>query len=212
MGLSALTKLLPDHEDVCLWKNSLALYLEYSKTIIEYTAPWHMLPEGIYHENEAEDYPEITLGNIIMGDEENLKSFKNQVHNGIALGKGYYLRRYPVWFSFRGNENVLLSQALAAAAAAEALEGDKANDILVKQLEWTVGKNPFNQSLIYGEGYNWTDEYAVQPGQTIGQMPVGIQSLFDADEPYWPQVCTATYKEVWIAPANKWVWALSYIL
>ncbi len=212
MGLSALVTLLPAHKDAGLWKESLSLYLEYSRTIIEYTAPWHMLPEGIYHEDEAINYPEITLGNIIMGDDENLKSFKKQVHNGIALGKGYYLRRYPVWFSFRGNENVLLSQALAAAAAAEALEGGKANDILVKQLEWTVGKNPFNQSLIYGEGYNWTDEYAVQPGQTIGQMPVGIQSLFDADEPYWPQVCTATYKEVWIAPANKWVWALSYIL
>ncbi len=212
MGLSSLLKLLPDHEDAGLWKESLLLYAEYSKKIIGYTSPWNMLPEGIYHEDEAIRYPEITLGNIIYGDDENLKAFKKQVHNGIALGKGYYLRRFPVWFSFRGNENVLLSQALAAAAAQEAVDDKDAHEILIKQLEWTVGKNPFNQSLIYGEGYNWTDEYAVQPGQTVGQMPVGIQSLFDADEPYWPQVCTATYKEVWIAPANKWVWALSYVL
>lgn len=212
MGLSSLCQLLPGHKDIDLWKESLSLYLEYSKAIIQYTSPWNMLPEGIYHENEAIDYPEITLGNIILGDEENLLSFKQQVHNGIALGKGYYLRRFPVWFSFRGNENVLLSQALAVAAAAEGTGDKEALEVLIKQLEWTVGNNPFNQSLIYGEGYNWTDEYAVQPGQTIGQMPVGIQSLFDADEPYWPQVCTATYKEVWIAPANKWVWALSYIL
>lgn len=212
MGLSALVHLLPGHEDRENWKRSLSLYLEYTKSIIGYTAPWNMLPEGIYHEDEAEKYPEITLGNIILGDDENLKNFKAQVHEGIFLGKGYYLRRFPVWFSFRGNLNVMLSQALAAAAAAEALCDKDGMDALIRQMEWTVGKNPFSQSLIYGEGYNWTDEYAVQPGQTIGQMPVGMQTLFEKDEPYWPQVCTATYKEVWIAPANKWVWALSYVL
>ena len=108
--------------------------------------------------------------------------------------------------------NPSCQNATALAAAANAVGDAEAKSIVQRQLEWTVGKNPFAQSLIYGEGYNWTDEYAVQPGQTIGQMPVGIQSLFDADEPYWPQVCTATYKEVWIAPVNKWVWALSYIL
>ena len=75
-----------------------------------------------------------------------------------------------------------------------------------------MGRNPFAQSLIFGEGYDWTNEYAVQPGQTVGQMPVGIQSLWEHDAPYWPQVCTATYKEVWISPANKWMWTLSACL
>jgi len=117
-----------------------------------------------------------------------------------------------VWFSFRGNLNVMLSQATALAAAANAVGDAEAKSIVQRQLEWTVGKNPFAQSLIYGEGYNWTDEYAVQPGQTIGQTPVGIQSLDDNDAPYWPQVCTATYKEVWICPANKWMWVLAHVL
>lgn len=211
-GLATLCELCPDHPDYPLWINALKLYCEYSKTAVCYSAPWHMLPEGIYHEDEAERYPEETLSGIIAGDEKNLRAFKRQVHEGVPLGKGFYLRRFPVWFSFRGNLNVMLSQATALAAAANAVGDQEALSVVQRQLEWTVGKNPFAQSLIYGEGYDWTDEYAVQPGQTIGQMPVGIQTLDDRDAPYWPQVCTATYKEVWICPANKWMWVMAHVL
>ncbi len=210
-GLSALYELCPDHPDRPLWINALKLYCEYSKAAAQYTSPWYMLSEGVYHEDEAINYPEETLAGIIAGDDGNLRDFKHQVQQGIALGKGYYLRRFPVWFSFRGNLNVLLSQATALAAAANAVKDADALSLVQRQLEWTVGCNPFAQSLIYGEGYEWTDEYAVQPGQTIGQMPVGIQSLGDNDAPYWPQVCTATYKEVWIAPANKWMWVMAHV-
>lgn len=211
-GLSTLCEILPDHADRPLWMNALKLYCEYSKTAVQYSMPWAMLPEGIYHEDEAINYPEETLAGIIAGDEQNLRDFKQQVHQGISLGKGYYLRRFPVWFSFRGNLNVMLSQATALAAAANAVGDAEALSLVQRQLEWTVGRNPFAQSLITGEGYEWTDEYAVQPGQAIGQMPVGIQSLDDNDAPYWPQVCTATYKEVWICPANKWMWTLAHVL
>ena len=211
-GLAALVEVLPAHEDCPRWKHALSLYCEYARAAAAHTAPWYMLPEGVYHENEAIDYPKETLADIIWGTGEELKGFKDQVHNGIALGRGYYLRRFPVWFSFRGNLNVLLSQTAALAMAAQATGDADARQLVERQLEWTVGRNPFAQSLIFGEGYDWTNEYAVQPGQTVGQMPVGIQSLWAHDAPYWPQVCTATYKEVWISPANKWMWTLSACL
>ncbi|MBP3644806.1 MAG: glycoside hydrolase family 9 protein [Clostridia bacterium] len=211
-GLATLCEILPEHPDHPLWMNALRLYCEYSKTAVQYSAPWCMLPEGVYHEDEAINYPQETLAGIIAGDDSNLRAFKQQVHQGIALGKGYYLRRFPVWFSFRGNLNVMLSQATALAAAAKTVHDAEALSVVQRQLEWTVGKNPFAQSLICGEGYEWTDEYAVQPGQAIGQTPVGIQSLDDNDAPYWPQVCTATYKEVWICPANKWMWVLAHVI
>jgi hypothetical protein len=38
----------------------------------------------------------------------------------------------------------------------------------------------------------------------IGEIPVGLQSLFNEDIPYWPQFNTATYKEVWGSSAGKW--------
>ncbi len=36
-------------------------------------------------------------------------------------------------------------------------------------------------------------------------MPVGIRSLGDSDEPYWPQINNACYKEVWLTSAGKWL-------
>ena len=212
MGLSRLLELCPDHIDSSCWSNALKLYAEYAKCIGRFTAPWYMLPEGVYHVDEAKNYPAEIKRGIIASDDECLKQHADMVRHGIALGKGYYLRRFPVWFSFRGNLNVLLSQASALAQAANAVKDDEALSLSRQQLMWTVGKNPFAQSLIFGEGYDWTNEYTVQPGQTVGQMPVGIESYFEEDEPYWPQVCTATYKEVWIESANKWMWLLSEIL
>ena len=43
-------------------------------------------------------------------------------------------------------------------------------------------------------------------------MPVGMQTMGDNDAPYWPQVCNATYKEVWICPANKWMWVMAHVM
>lgn len=212
MGISELLRLCPDHADAPAWRETLEMYCEYSKTAAKVTAPWQMLPEGVYHEDEAEKYPEATRRGIIAFDDACVRDFKEQVHAGIPLGKGWYLRRFPVWFSFRGNNNVLLSQACALAQAAACTGDREAMSLAEKQLQWVVGSNPFAQSLMFGEGYDWTNEYCVQPGQTVGQLPVGMESYFNEDLPYWPQVCTATYKEVWIEPANKWMWLLSQIL
>ena len=117
-----------------------------------------------------------------------------------------------MWYSFRGNTNVQLTEAVCAASAARVTGDKELYDIAVSQLEWVTGKNPFGQSLLYGEGPEWTDAYTVQPGTTIGQLPVGMQTYMDHDKPWWPQVATATYKEVWIATADKWIFMMSYVL
>lgn len=41
-------------------------------------------------------------------------------------------------------------------------------------------------------------------GELTGEMPVGIRSLGNSDEPYWPQTNNACYKEVWMTSAGKW--------
>ena len=38
-----------------------------------------------------------------------------------------------------------------------------------------------------------------------GEMPVGIETLEDEDVPYWPAGNNATYKEVWLTPAGRWL-------
>jgi hypothetical protein len=37
-------------------------------------------------------------------------------------------------------------------------------------------------------------------------MCVGIESWENKDVPFWPQVNTATYKEVWMHSALRWLW------
>jgi hypothetical protein len=134
-----------------------------------------------------------------------------QVKRGIPLGEDYYLRRFPVWFDFRGNASVLLSQAKALSAAAM-LRGDlQGEDLAQKQAQWLVGRNPFGASLMYGEGYDWTPLYSVRSGQMVGALPVGIETKGFNDAPYWPTQICWTYKEVWTQPVGQWIWLMQDI-
>ena len=127
------------------------------------------------------------------------------------MGGEYYLRRFPVWFDFRGNSSVLLSQAKALSAAGQ-LRGDlEAEDLAQKQAQWLVGRNPFAASLMYGEGYDWTPLYSVRSGQMVGALPVGIETKGFDDAPYWPTQICWTYKEVWTQPVGQWIWLMQDI-
>jgi len=212
MAMRALCEAFPDDPDYMLWYNALVLSGEYYKKLVKFTNPYYVVPAGVYHENEALDYPEDILASHPVAEENReaiLKEYGDAVRKGVELGDGYYLRVYPVWFSFRGNYNVLLSENKSMTCAA-AVRNDY--DLYVasqRQYEWIVGKNPMCQSTLYGEGYDYVQLYAVQPGQTVGALPVGMMSHFDNDEPYWPQVNNATYKEVWVGPATKWMWDMA---
>ena len=215
VGLEMLLSEAPDHPDADKWKAAIRRTAEYYKTVAKYTRPYGMLPEGVYFADEAERFPEETFKSIIWADDLALPGFRPQVEQGIVCldrKRGVYLRAFPVWFSFRGNCNVQLSEAVAAASAARITDDRELMEIAGQQIHWLTGGNPFGQSLVYGEGHEWSDAYTVQPGVTVGQIPVGMQSYEDHDSPWWPQVATATYKEVWIASANKLMWLLSYVL
>jgi hypothetical protein len=116
---------------------------------------------------------------------------------------------FYVWFSFKGNAAVHLATGKAAALCGKFLRDSELLDIAEQQLFWIVGKNPFGQSLIYGEGSNYAQQYCALPGEMVGEIPVGMQSRFNEDIPYWPQFNTATYKEVWGASAGKWISLIS---
>ena len=36
-------------------------------------------------------------------------------------------------------------------------------------------------------------------------MPVGIRTLADGDEPYWPRISNACYKEIWVVVSGKFL-------
>ncbi|BDE09511.1 hypothetical protein Llc71_12060 [Lactococcus cremoris] len=93
------------------------------------------------------------------------------------------------------------------------LLGDKSlTEIAYQQLEWLIGKNPFGQSMMFGEGHQFPEMYTVSSGEIVGEMPVGVQTFENEDAPYWPQFNNATYKEVWVGLAGKWFTLVSKLL
>lgn len=206
LALSLLCEAFPEHPDWIKWYYSVVLYSEYYKKAVAYNAPYSMSPASIYHVGEAAADPVLFVKQQAEAGEETIGMYEQQVKAGIPLGKGYYLRRFPVWFGFRGNNAITLSGGKAAAQAGRIRGSYELAELAQRQQEWIVGKNPFAESVMYGEGYDYCQQYAVLPGEMVGELSVGIETFEDEDRPHWPQVNTCTYKEVWIHVPLRWLW------
>ncbi|MDR2533466.1 MAG: glycoside hydrolase family 9 protein [Tannerellaceae bacterium] len=203
-ALAALCETQPEHPQYGQWRKSIDLYASYLKSIMKYVQPYGMMPSGIYHIDEVKDSVNFYVQHVRV-DKGAEADYAEQLRNGIRIDDKHYLRFFPVWFSFKGNAAVHLATGKAAAICGKLLNDPELLDIAEQQLFWIVGKNPFGQSLIYGEGSNYAQQYCALPGETVGEIPVGMQSRFNEDTPYWPQFNTATYKEVWGSSAGKWM-------
>jgi hypothetical protein len=197
LALTRLCEAFPDHPAWMKWYSAVALYADYLTTAATYNAPYGVLPASIYRDDEYQTVPESRR-----------ESFRKQVLNGVPLGEGHYLRRFPVWMDYRGHFGTILPQAQALLAAAHLRRDPDAAALAQNQAEWIVGRNPFGQSAMYGEGYDFAPLYSPFPGNIAGALPVGIQTRGASDIPYWPAQATWTYKEVWVHPAAEWIWLM----
>jgi hypothetical protein len=161
----------------------------------------------VYRVGDEKEVPDS--GALHMATRE---AYRAQVLAGMPLGGEWYLRAFPVWFARRGNYGVLLSQAKALAAGARLLGDSAALDLAQRQAQWVVGRNPFVQSTLYGEGYDWAQQYSVSSGDFVGSLPVGMQSRGVTDLPYWPSQNMYVYKEVWVHSASRWLWLMADLL
>lgn len=203
-ALTELCETQPNNPDYRTWANSIKLFGDYLKNTMQYVKPYGMVPSGVYNKDEIKDSVNFYITQIWIHNDVSA-DFKEQLENGAKLDNDHYLRVFPVWFSFKGNFAVTLSTGKAAALCGKFLKDKELTDIAEQQLFWIVGKNPFGQSIIWGEGDNYPQLYTALPGETVGEIPVGMQSLGNEDVPYWPQFNTATYKEVWGSSAAKWL-------
>ena len=193
-ALTLLCEAFPDHPDWMKWYSAVVLHSEYLKTIAKFTEPYGVMPSSVYTDKDYLQVPESRR-----------ESFRDQVLNGIPLGKGYYLRLFPVWMDYRGHFGTILPQAQSLNYAAR-LRGDTLSaNLALNQLEWITGRNPFSQSTMFGEGYDFTPLYTPSSGDIVGALPVGIQTRSESDIPYWPVQSTWTYKEVWVHPVSQWI-------
>jgi len=216
IALEALCQLLPDHTNWIDWYAAIALYAEYIKKSAELSNPFQMIPQSIYNVDETHTpniygWPQSTLANY-KKHEENKSQYKEQVKNGLPLGNGNYLRTFPVWYSHRGSANIQLSQAKGLSVASHLRNDIAGINLAEKQLQWVVGRNPFSQSTMYGEGYDFAPLYSVGPGPIVGSIPVGIQTNGSSDIPNWPASNCYIYKEIWTLPASRWLWLLRDVI
>ncbi len=210
IALAALCRTLPDHSDWIQWYSTVVYHSEYLTTLAAYTEPYGIFPASLYRDDEDLRIPEKPPRGRFAGYAgPTRESFRQQVLNGVDMGGGYYLRRFPVWFMIRGHFGVLLTKAKALSTAAR-LRGDlQATRLAERQLQWIVGCNPFAQSTMYGEGYDFVPHYSAMSGQIVGSLPVGIETLLDHDAPYWPVHNHMNTKETWVYPVAHWLSVLA---
>lgn len=207
VALARLCEALPNDRNWMKWYAAIVLHTKYYQEAgARLDAPYNVLPAGVYRISGAAILPESPAWRPL--ETASRSAFVAEVKQGMHLGGDAYLRRYPVWFQFRGNSSVLLSEAKALSVAAQ-LRGDiRDEDLAQQQAQWLIGRNPFSASIMYGEGYDWTPLYSVRSGQMVGAIPVGIETKGNADVPYWPNQICWTYKEVWTQPAGEWIWLM----
>jgi hypothetical protein len=213
VALAQLVEALPEHPDWMQWYAAVARHAEYQKRARRRRrrtaccpptcTAWRRLADG------------ARLGRPLPGDARRVRA---QVRAGTPMGDGWYLRAFPVWFARRGNYGVLLSQAKALSAASR-LRGDSAGmDLAQRQAQWVVGRNPFVQSTMYGEGYDWAQQYSVSSGDFVGSLPVGMQSRGTSDLPYWPSQNMYVLQGGLGAPDahagahRRWLWLMADLL
>ncbi|MGA9716981.1 MAG: glycoside hydrolase family 9 protein [Acidobacteriaceae bacterium] len=207
VALAHLCDALPDNPSWIKWYSAIVLHSKYyQQPAAAIDAPYDVLPAGIYRESEVRLIPQTEKWRPLRAADRD--AYLDQLHQGMHLGGDYYLRRYPIWFNFRGNSSILLSEAKALSIAARERGDVNADDLAQKQAQWFIGRNPFSSSIMYGEGYDWMPLYSVRSGQMVGALPVGIETKGNTDAPYWPTQNCWTYKEVWSQPAGEWIWLM----
>jgi hypothetical protein len=201
IALTMLCKSFPDDKDWINWYSAVVLYSEYfMKRGSQIAPPYALLPNSVWKESEI----------LAVKDSSVRKDMLRQFNDGTRLNKEYVLRTFPIYHDnlFHGNTNIQMSGTWALAEASR-LRGDSAGMQLVgKQLQWVMGANPFGQSLMYGVGYDFAPQFTYCLKNIVGSLPVGMDCMSN-DMPHWCATNTATSKEIWVEPVNRFLGAVS---
>ena len=204
-GLVKLCEVFYDNSNYSKWHESIKLYREYVLTTYKYTSPYGVLPAHIYELNKF-NMERFTVPAGYGTIDEAHENLKEQARHGIKLNEDVYLRIFPVAIQRRGYHATLLSKTKAVSLIAKYLNDNELKQIVINQLEWIMGKNPFSTSTMYGEGYNYHPLYVAYSPQLIGSLPVGFKTKGFNDRPYWPVVNNAVFKEIWGHTTGKFLW------
>ena len=199
IALSMLCRELPDHKDWIEWYSATVLHSEYfMKRGSRIAAPYFHLPNSVWK-----------MTDIIAVEDSAMRSdMLRQYNDGTQLDENYTLRTFPIYRDglFHGNTNIQMSSSWALAEASRLRNDKEGMQLVGKQLEWILGANPFGQSLMYGVGYGFAPHFAYCLKDIVGALPVGMDCM-NGDMPHWCATNTATSKEIWVEPVNRFLGA-----
>jgi hypothetical protein len=207
LALEALCDALPDHEEWAEWYGAALLHSEFFLARgSDASSPYCLVPNSVWSRAEIEAWAERW-----REEGRDPAPLIEQYEDGTPLGDGHRLRVFPIWRDhlFHGNTAIQLCGTLALSAAARLRNSARLQELVGRQLQWVCGGNPFSQSLIYGEGYDFQPHFAYCLRDLVGALPVGMDSRAN-DEPWWPAQNNATYKEIWVVPMSRFLWSLAY--
>jgi hypothetical protein len=202
LALTALCETFPDRDEWVQWYAAALIHAEFFlKRGSRIAAPYELIPSSIWRKDEI----------LQVGDRKLRETMLRQWQEGTHLGDDRVLRIFPIWQdrTFHGSTNAHLSAALALAAASHLRADRDGEQLVARQLQWVFGGNPFCQSLMYGEGYDYPSQFAYCLKNVVGALPVGVDSMRN-DEPYWPDANYACFKEIWTAPTERFLWLMAY--
>jgi hypothetical protein len=148
--LSRALLIWPEDGDATRWRDGLILLLEGLMEPMMRLSPYRTLPACFYAAGSGPANGRPLKGDLVFryfGDEA------------------------------EGNNNGLLDGAAALALAARALGQPRWAAYGQKQMEWVLGFNPFETSMLTGLGYNHASPFSYY----VGQIPGGIINGFKGD-------------------------------
>ncbi len=200
---------LENNSSFMFWMDAVELYKEYILKTINYTEPYYLIPNHIYNINKI-NMERFTVP--VKEMEQAHQYLIDCIKEGKQINDEWYVRIFPVTYTRRGFLATHLSKVKALSSIYSLTKESKLKQIVVNQLEWMFGKNPFSTSFMYGEGYNYHPLYVAFTDQIVGALPVGVETFGKYDLPYWPQKTQAVFKEIWGHTTSKYLFILSDIL
>ena len=201
IALSMLCNTFPEHENWISWYSAAVLHSEFfMKRGSRIASPYDLLPNSVWKETELLEVKDDTVREDML----------RQFNDGTHLNKDYVLRTFPIYHDglFHGNTNIHMSCTWALAEASRLRKDTAGMQLVGKQLRWIFGANPFGQSLMYGAGYDFAPQFAYCLKDVVGSLPVGMDCM-SGDMPHWSATNTATSKEIWVEPVNRFLGAVS---
>ncbi|MCC7463926.1 MAG: glycoside hydrolase family 9 protein [Gammaproteobacteria bacterium] len=217
LALQALCDAFPDHPDWIRWYYGLAAYSEYfCRKGAEAAAPFDVVPAAVWRRRDL-DAPRgvdrmgdllSRVANPIFPSRPTPDLIRRQMEElytaGTWLAPDQRLRTFPLYVDHvrHGATAVHLTKTIGLAAAATFRGRPELAELAARQVQWTVGANPFSRSLVYGVGYDWWQNFTVSLPNFVGGLAVGMNT-YRGDAPAWGNNAVFPYKEVWVVSSAR---------